>query len=126
VPIPSRQLPYQLQGSSYVYDFSNDNGSGLWIYNLNPEPTLGITTVHLSAHVSDEWFSELHLTPDHGPWQRYHAYFRNGSFTNDAGWDHCREVDELDAWVKEHTSALDVIGADFWNAAMALGAQLGY
>jgi hypothetical protein len=124
MPIKSRDLPYELGSGSYSFTFANEGGRGLYIYNIDQAPDMDGTTVHVSAHADQEWFDTVHLSPDYGAWQRYHLYYREGTFSNAAGREHCREQGALDTWVERWTTTLDDIAAAFWNAAMARGAAL--
>jgi hypothetical protein len=123
MPINTRDLPYALEGGGYSFAYENAGGGGtLWIYN--PNVSLGSDTVHVTAHVDTPQLQTVHITPDRGAWQRYHRYYVNGVFSNQAGYEHCREQSALDAWLEKWSPTLDAMAAAFWNAAEARKAVL--
>lgn len=133
MPLSCADLPYDLEGGGYSFSYENPGDGGrLWIYNTGNVDfggTIGqqigeSITVHVSAHADTGEFSTLHLTPDHGPWQRFHVRYVNGMRQRTQGRNECRERERLDQWWNEMADTLDACAAAFWNATEARAAMI--
>jgi hypothetical protein len=131
MPLNCADLPYQLAGDGYSFEYENPGDGGrLWVYNTGNVDFGGkegqqigqAITVHVSAHVDADPFSTVHLTPDYGPWQRFHVRYVNGARQAPQGREYCRDQAQLDRWWNEMSSTLDACAAAFWNATEARAA----